>query len=80
MCVVWTFLGKSRKQYANSLKLVDITVSHTLLLFFFNKGVTDFENLMAIWRHYSGQLQDGNVSVNELILHIASATTVYILD
>ncbi|XP_022807363.1 uncharacterized protein LOC111344405, partial [Stylophora pistillata] len=28
----------------------------------FSKAVTDFQNLMAIWRHYSGQLMDGNSS------------------
>ncbi|KAL9953227.1 hypothetical protein ACROYT_G040607 [Oculina patagonica] len=28
----------------------------------FSKGVTNFQNLMTIWRHYSGQLMDGNSS------------------
>lgn len=28
----------------------------------FSEAVTDFQNLMAIWRHYSGQLMDGNSS------------------
>lgn len=28
----------------------------------FSKGVTNFQNLLAIWRHYSGQLMDGNSS------------------
>lgn len=31
-------------------------------MLFYAKAVTDFQNLMAIWRHYSGQLMDGNVS------------------
>ena len=32
--------------------------------FFFSKGATDFQNLLAIWRKYNGQLQDANVSTN----------------
>lgn len=31
-------------------------------MLFYAKAVTDFQNLMAMWRHYSGQLMDGNVS------------------
>lgn len=32
--------------------------------FFFFKEATDFQNLLAIWRKYNGQLQDANVSTN----------------
>ena len=32
------------------------------IMLFYAKAVTDFQNLMAIWRHYGGQLMDGNVS------------------
>lgn len=38
----------------------------TTLLYLILKGATNFQNLLAIWRHYSGQLMDGNVSNSEV--------------
>ena len=35
-------------------------------LYLIFKGVTNFQNLLAIWRHYSGQIMDGNVSNSEV--------------
>ena len=34
------------------------------------KGATDFENLLAIWRKYNGQLQDANVSTNGAVKRV----------
>ena len=40
----------------------------TLIAFaFVFKGATDFQNLLAIWRKYNGQLQDANVSTNRAV-------------
>lgn len=51
------FLASLLIKSDNGIKNVDNSA-------FVSKGATDFQNLLAVWRKYNGQLQDANVSTN----------------